>query len=109
MNPFEMAAKAKELEAVAKEVQSVWHIATTIDADLDGVVDSLELLAHLKELPELIKKEGSEIEHDADAARKEIGDKLRAIMSLVGEDVEAIQQAAAKDIASLQAHAAKLQ
>lgn len=109
MNPFELAAKAKELEGIAKEAQEIWHIATTVDANGNGIADSVELLGHLKDLPELIKKEGSDVAHEAEEARAHIGDKVRAIMTLAGEDIEAIQKAAAGDIAKLQAHAAKLQ
>lgn len=109
MNPFEMAKKAKELENIAKEAKEIWEVVTTVDANKNGIPDGVELIEHLKDLPELIKKEGSEVIEEAEDARKKIGDKMRAIVELAGEDVEAIQQAAGGKITALQAHAAKLQ
>lgn len=106
---MDLMEKAKSLEALAKEAGEVVHMFITLDENKNGIPDGAEMLTHLKELPDLIKKEGSEIVHEAEDAREKIGDKMRAIAALAGEDFEAIETKAAKQIADIKKRIEALQ
>lgn len=106
---FDVMKKAKALEAVANEAKEIIAIAMSVDTDGKNGPDIPQLLNELKDLPELIQKEGSEVADEVDEARKAIGDKLRSIATLSGEVVEEIQEQASGHIKKMQEQFAKLQ
>lgn len=106
---FDVMKKAKALEAVANEAKEIIGIAMRVDTDGKGGPDIPQLLNELKDLPELIQKEGSEVAEEVEEARKAIGDKMRSIASLGGEAIEEIQEQAGGHIKKLQEQFSKLQ
>lgn len=106
---FDLMKKAQNLEAIAKDAGEVLHKFTSLDENKNGIPDGIEILNHLKDLPALIEKEGSDIAHEAEDARKKIGDAMRAIATLAGEDIEAIQAKAGKEIEDIKKRIEALQ
>jgi ElaB/YqjD/DUF883 family membrane-anchored ribosome-binding protein len=106
---FDAIKKAQALEAIAKQAGEVFNKFTSLDENHNGIPDGVEILNHLKALPELIQKEGSEVLEEAEDARKKIADAMRAIAALAGEDIEAIQAKAGKEIADIQKRIEALQ
>lgn len=106
---FDVMKKAKALEDLGKKAGEVLEAWTKVDADHNGIADFKENLDDLKALPALIKKEGSEVVHEAEDAREKIQALLLRIGGRLGEDVEEIQKSCAKQLQDIEKRIQELQ
>jgi ElaB/YqjD/DUF883 family membrane-anchored ribosome-binding protein len=106
---FDALKKAKALEELGHKAGEVVEAFLKLDADNNGIADFKENLDDLKALPALIKKEGSEVAHEAEDAREKIQAALLRIGGRFGEDIELIQSQCAKQISDIEKRLKDLQ